>query len=361
MKNITTTLSGLLFLISIYSKGQIPTATITATPNPVCACSAVFFTNTTTNGPTSWAWYFPGGSPSIFITTTSPGNPGIISYCTPGIYTASLVVRNGAGMDSVTQTITVDSLPNLKVYPPSGSICDTAGGSAFDTIYFMATGAATYHWAPATGLSCTNCPNPRAYPYLTTVYTITGTSAAGCVSTITDTVIAGSVLASIWGTDTICPGQPDTLLASGGASNRSANTTYRWNNGNTTAEIVVTPSVTTTYTVTLTSGSGGCPPSQAVFTVTTACVTGIENINNQSGIEIMPNPASSQLSVVLTNPVEKGTVLTITDITGREVYSQPMNSSMKRGDIDISSLAKGLYFIELKTLTSVSVKKFVKD
>ncbi len=48
------------------------------------------------------------------------------------------------------------------------SIC--AGGSA----QLQATGANSYTWSPAAGLSCTNCPNPVATPSVTTTYMVTG-------------------------------------------------------------------------------------------------------------------------------------------------------------------------------------------
>ncbi|MBK8564664.1 MAG: gliding motility-associated C-terminal domain-containing protein [Saprospiraceae bacterium] len=48
------------------------------------------------------------------------------------------------------------------------SIC--TGGST----QLQATGANSYTWSPATGLSCTNCPNPLASPSVTTTYIVTG-------------------------------------------------------------------------------------------------------------------------------------------------------------------------------------------
>lgn len=45
-----------------------------------------------------------------------------------------------------------------------------------------ATGRDTYSWSPATGLSCTDCPNPIATPTETTTYTVTGTQST-CNST----------------------------------------------------------------------------------------------------------------------------------------------------------------------------------
>ncbi len=53
-----------------------------------------------------------------------------------------------------------------------------------------ATGRETYTWTPATGLSCTDCPNPIATPRATTTYIVTGTKGT-CSSeaSVTVTVI----------------------------------------------------------------------------------------------------------------------------------------------------------------------------
>jgi len=44
----------------------------------------------------------------------------------------------------------------------------------------VATGGGKYLWSPATGLSCTTCPNPTATPTITTKYTVTVTDSGGC-------------------------------------------------------------------------------------------------------------------------------------------------------------------------------------
>ncbi len=362
MKNITVTISGLLLLISICTKGQLPTATFTAVPNPVCTCTPVNFVDSTTNGVTLWKWYFPGGVPATYTTSIAPGYPPAVTYCNPGEYSISLIVSNGSGMDSVSNTLTVDSLPVIKIFPPSGGICDTSGGNSFDTVYFTVTasGNPTFSWSPPTGLSCTHCSNPIAFPAVTTVYTVTATSASGCISTATDTITVGNIIATIHGKDSICPGESDTLIASGGASNSGANTTYSWNNGSTTNEIIVSPSTTTTYSCIIESGSTSCE-STGTFTVYSSCITGVRSITNQLGMEIHPNPATSNLSIQLINPLTNSFCLTISDITGREIYTQFFKATQQPRDIDISSLAKGMYFIEIKTQNSQIIKKFIKD
>jgi hypothetical protein len=45
--------------------------------------------------------------------------------------------------------------------------------------------AALFSWQPTTGLSCTNCPNPKASPSITITYTVTKTQ---CKSVTTDEI-----------------------------------------------------------------------------------------------------------------------------------------------------------------------------
>jgi PKD repeat protein len=63
---------------------------------------AVSFTDTSTGGPTSWAWEFGDGGTA---TTQNPSH----TYTTAGSYTARLTATNAAGSTSSTRTITVDA------------------------------------------------------------------------------------------------------------------------------------------------------------------------------------------------------------------------------------------------------------
>lgn len=86
-------------------------------------------------------------------------------------------------------------------------------------------------------------------PPVNTTYTVTITTQNGCTRAVTRSLsIVALPGADITGPTEFCEGQTINLQATG-------NGTYKWSNGETTSSISVTPSVNTTYTVTVTSSS----------------------------------------------------------------------------------------------------------
>jgi hypothetical protein len=90
----------------------------------------------------------------------------------------------------------------------------------------------------------------------------------------------------------ICVGANTTLTASGG-------NTYSWNTGSSSASIVVSPSVTTTYTVTVTAVNGTTVSLSAVITVNTLPVVTISVAETSGGTNndgIICNGSSATLT-----------------------------------------------------------------
>jgi gliding motility-associated-like protein len=146
--------------------------------------------------------------------------------------------------------ITVNPSPTVTVNSPT--ICPT------QTATLTATGASSYTWSIGATLISTN--SATASPVSTTSYTVTGSN-AGCISIAVSTVTVSNNLSVTVNSPTICSGQTATLTASGATS-------YLWSVGaNSTgvATAAVNPIVTSTYTVTGTSG--GCTGT-AVATIT---------------------------------------------------------------------------------------------
>jgi gliding motility-associated-like protein len=201
------------------------------TVNSVSVCDGATATTLTAAGATTYSW-----------STGAVTNP--ISV-TPVSTTSYTVTGTSLGCSSTAvATVTVNPIPVTTVN--SATICPTQIAT------LTAAGATTYSWSTGAVI------NPiTVTPIVTTTYTVTGTS-LGCSSTAIATVTIGGTIATAVNSPTICAGQTATLTGTGA-------TTYVWDSGATSNPITVTPAVTTTYTVTGTTG--GCTGT-AIATVT---------------------------------------------------------------------------------------------
>ena len=105
----------------VYIYGRAPLATVSASATSVCPGSQVTFGSTASYCPGTYAWSFPGGSPS----TSAAASPGAVTYATAGTYVATLTVSNGYGSSTVTQAIEVTrgrSLPYAEDFNASLSL-----------------------------------------------------------------------------------------------------------------------------------------------------------------------------------------------------------------------------------------------
>ncbi len=129
----------------------------------------------------------------------------------------------------------------------------------------------TYSWSPATGLSCTDCPNPLASPTATTTYTVTGIF-SGCPNQDTDqvTVTVPDHSFDLMGPVGFCP-------SSGGVNigdNVPAGTMYEWSPATNLSctdcqNPMATGNTEATYTVTVTFADG-CTDEASIDVVPTA-------------------------------------------------------------------------------------------
>ncbi len=185
-----------------------------------------------------------GGTPP-YAYAWSTGGAGTAASALPGgVHT--LTVTDAAGC-TATDTVKIPNQPFPTV--SAGPDLRRCGPGAVD---LTATGAATYVWSPAFGLSCTACPTPVATIGAPAVYTVIGTDASGCSDT--DEVyirpIPDSIQTSVGPTLYICAGQSAALLATGGAA-------YAWTpfaslDDAASSTPMAAPAVTTTYAVAIT-------------------------------------------------------------------------------------------------------------
>ncbi|MFH0866322.1 MAG: gliding motility-associated C-terminal domain-containing protein [Bacteroidota bacterium] len=116
-----------------------------------------------------------------------------------------------------------------------------------DSTTLNVAGGSTWTWSPATGLSCTNCSDPIAFPTATTTYTVIASGLCGIdTASITVNVISASAVV-ITGSTSICADSSTSLNVTGGTS-------YIWSpaTGLSCTDCdnpVASPAATTTYTV----------------------------------------------------------------------------------------------------------------
>jgi gliding motility-associated-like protein len=120
------------------------------------------------NGPYTYSW--SNGNNSNTITNIGSGN-----------YT--VIITDDNGCTTINQTNVTEIPPPTLTTTLSPQIISQGG-----SITLFASGATSYSWSPASGLSCSNCATPTATPDITTTYTVTGTDANGCTSTANITI-----------------------------------------------------------------------------------------------------------------------------------------------------------------------------
>lgn len=214
---------------------------------------------------------FPG---SVAITSGVP-----LTVSPGGTLTYTLTVTGGAGTTPVTATttVTVVPAPAISTFIATPATISAGGTSRLNGVFSGGTGVVTPGgYALASGVDLV------VGPASTTTYTLTVTNAAGAAATSTATVTVGSVAQPSISSFTASPaaitaGQTSILaytFANGtGSINQSVGAVTSGGSKN------VTPSSTTTYTLTVT-GAAGTTPATAQATVTvggasTRTVTGL--------------------------------------------------------------------------------------
>ena len=159
------------------SLNVFPTPTITANSATICAGQQT--ATLTANGASTYTW-IPGTGLSATTGAVVTGTPGATQN-----YTVIGVDGNGCANGTVT-AITVNTVPNITV-SPNATIC------AQESATLTAGGTPTFTWSPSASLSSANGSPVAATPTTSTIYTVQGASANGCVGTNTVSVtLAGN-------------------------------------------------------------------------------------------------------------------------------------------------------------------------
>ncbi len=190
----------------------------------------------------------------------------------------------------------------------------------------------SYQWSTTTG-NPVLIGSPTITVGLAGTYTLSLGST--CYTTLAVFQVSITPAAFVSGTtssSTLCLGNSATLTASGLL-------TYTWNTGATTANIVVSPTTTTNYTVSGGDGNG-CLTTNTLTQVVSAC-TGIDNINKPNGFNLYPNPNNGEFTLKVETQL-KNSELIIENTLGQIVFTLTVQQGENK--IKTKNLAQGIYY-----------------
>ncbi len=313
------------FSVKTVTVYNLPSVSASATATLVCAGSPVTLNG---SGAVSYSWSGTVINGTAFTPTTTSG------------YTVTGTDLNGCQNNTVI-IITVNSLPQVTSSASNDQIC--VGNS----VTLSGSGAITYTW---TG-GITN--NTAFFPNLSGSYTVTGTDANGCKNSAIHSIIVNPLptVTVVSTNNMICEGETATLTA-GGAN------LYSWSNGGNAGNIIVSPTVSTLYTLTGTD-LNGCVNSIG-FTQNVNPCTGINTLGTSTPEAVLyPNPSNGEFRIKISD-FNSNMVCEIYNSEGKSVFLSEINSSDT--SISLSHEAFGIYFIRITLYGELKYKgKYIKE
>ncbi|MBK6985097.1 MAG: T9SS type A sorting domain-containing protein [Bacteroidetes bacterium] len=289
--------------------------------------------------PASSSSLTPASPYGVFTVNTS--TTAITSFSPSSVGTNTVMYSLFGCMSN--STTVVANTPSVNASTSSASIC--AGSSATLT----AGGATNYTWTAA-GTSSTQIVTPSS----ASVYTVTG-EASGCSNTATVSVRVNNLptVSATASNTLVCAnlGESAVLTAS------TAATSYTWSDGANTMTTSVTPTVGTTYTLTV--NDGNCEATTTVFVDVQTC-TGINTLASVSnGINIYPNPTNGILNIAISSELAGNTSIEVYDALGKLVVKETLTNETTT--INTSKLTDGMYVYKvINNNKAIKIGKIVK-
>ncbi len=391
--------------------GSAPIAGLSTLDTAICAGDAINFFDNSVNNPNGWTWIFEGATPD----TSYASSPTNILYPTAGVYDVTLISSNALGADTIYLPDYINvGTPVATAFPTTYSdICVLSG----QTITLSGgTPAGGYYSGPGITDSIFD-PLAAGIGTHTISYNIEN---GGCLSTSTNTIRVVAPPVSIISMPVICESDSPfvmTAFPSGGtfigagftdsvfdpgalgagvfpfqyvvSANGCTDTSY-WN-----VQVRATPQTPTitflnpdlqsdatigvnqwyyngspisgarsqTYTPTQ-NGVYTCVVTQLNCPSDTSNQISINNISIDenkllSDLTIYPNPNKGQFVIELPGKPQNDLDIKIVNQLGVVVAEKVVTNQGKKVEFNLSTLSKGVYYVNISTGASQTIKKLV--
>lgn len=283
------------------------------------------------SGATTYTW-IPGGSNSSTLALSPSAN---LNYTLSG--------TNAICMSSTLVSVLVNPLPVLHVNA-SSPVCEG------QSILLSSSTHANYFWSGPNSF-VSSLQNPilnNVIPAQSGIYSLTVTDLNNCSTTKTlQLVVNASPLISISGNKILCVGESVTLTASGGIN-------FNWSNALGGNVIVVSPLLSTSYTVSAFDPQFSCSGSAQVLVQVNKC-TGISVNENDQDLKVLPNPGTGLFTL--------RSSVNLNYVVLNNMGELILRSEIKEGksSIDLSAYADGVYYIKCFSSGGTKVLKLLKE
>jgi hypothetical protein len=354
----------------------IDTTGVTITPAG-CGGSLGAISNITITGAPTITYTWTQFSSSGTQVGTGSGNNPTLSNINASNYCLNITDGNTCATSLCGIAVTNASAPNAPTVTASSTIACVGSAITFSA---PTSSSITYNWREANGNTGTgNTYTITSTPLAPNPYSISVTATNfGCVSQAT--TITVSVNPTPVATYTIMQDPlPHTWDVYPTFTGGTQPYTYSWNWGDgspfaTTEYPSHIYSVAGTYSICITvTDNNGCASiycendavsrfgynstqnSVVYINVINEATTGVNQFaNNSNQVSVYPNPATEMLYIECKL---KNATLLINDVLGNKI--KQLNVESELTSLDISSLSKGVYFLNIKTTDGVITKKFV--
>ncbi|MEZ0540218.1 beta strand repeat-containing protein [Fibrella arboris] len=300
-----------------------PAVTATVADQIICDGTSAVLSVTASGGTgLTYAWS-PVGTGNTSSVTVSP--------TVTTVYTVTVTNSDGC---STTATATVTVNPSVTATLSSATICDGTVAS------LTATGGTVYAFSDGT---INGTGSFTVSPATTTTYSVTVTNVFGCSAVATGIVTVNPAVTATVASQTICYGTSATLTAN---ATGGTGFSYAWSPVGTgsTQSVVVSPAITTNYSVTVTN-SFGCSA------VTTATVT--VNPATTATIGVAPSQTICQGNTVqLTASATGGSTYSYLWSTGAVTQAISVTPTITTGySVTVSNTETGCAAVASTTIT----------
>ncbi|KAB2914101.1 MAG: PKD domain-containing protein [Bacteroidetes bacterium] len=319
-----------------------------------CTNQPINFTNTTTvpaGHLNTYEWEFGDGN-------NSNGSDPTHQYASPNTYEIVLKSSSSNGCSSEHKsTVTIKLRPAADFI--AATVCEGLPTLFDNNSRTDDNEPLTYKWLFGNGDSSTDVKPSIVYSADGSyTATLTAVHPNGCTDTKTASVIVHNV-------PTVSINSTSANTGNGGYSfaTNTAGTgyTYYWQFGDGSTSADQNPKyrfpIDGRYIVHLTVTTGDGCVANGVDTVWIN-VLGVENTSNKGAVGVYPNPSSGKFFVDYSNAdVTAIQGITVTDVLGRVVATQPAQTVSGITEIDLSAQPTGIYYLNISTLTGVQTVK----